>query len=227
MDGLLHEIVAHLIRIGPVVVFVVAMVETSAFIGLLVPAEATVLVAAFLAYRGHFEWVEILAASLLGGFLGDQLGYAFGRFGTPQIVGRTRLLGRLRPRDERFASDLFRRHSALAVTIGRFLSFVRTLMPWIAGASRMPYPRFLVYDLLGVTGWATASVALGYLAGESWHIVAGALGTASTVVVAGAIVAAAAIVIRRRAAARAAPSAASAAEAIAIAQTADPPAALQ
>jgi membrane protein DedA with SNARE-associated domain len=227
VDGLLHEIVAHLIRIGPIVVFVVTMVETAAFIGLLIPAEATVLVAAFLAYRGHFEWMEILAASLLGGFLGDQLGYAFGRFGGPRIAGRARLFGRVRSRDERYASDLFRRHSALAVTIGRFLSFVRTLMPWIAGASRMPYPRFLVFDLLGVTGWAVGSVALGYLAGESWHIIAGALGTASAIVVAVGIAAAAAIAIRRRAAARAAPPASATVDTIAIARPADPPAALQ
>lgn len=79
MESLLRDIIGWLTAAGPEVVFVVVMTETAFFIGLLVPAEATVLVAAYLAERGTFELEHVLAATLLGGFAGDQIGYALGR----------------------------------------------------------------------------------------------------------------------------------------------------
>jgi hypothetical protein len=78
---------------------------------------------------------------------------------------------------------MFGRHAAVAVTLARFVSFVRTLMPWFAGMTKMPYGRFLFWDLLGVLGWGIASVTAGYLAKESWHVLASVLGRASAFVV--------------------------------------------
>jgi dephospho-CoA kinase len=82
-------------------------------------------------------------------------------------------------RHERSAQQLFRQRSILAVSVARFISFVRTLMPWFAGMSGMTYGKFLAYDLLGVLGWGSLSVLAGYAAGGSWHVVADALGVLS------------------------------------------------
>ncbi|HEX7119160.1 MAG TPA: DedA family protein [Longimicrobiales bacterium] len=210
MESLLQEIITLLIAIGPWVVFAVAAVETAAFVGLVIPAEATVLVAAFMADRGYFALGEIVAATLCGGAVGDQAGYLLGRHGGTRIVARGHRLGRLWSRYEASTTDLFRRHAALSVTLARFLSFIRTLMPWFAGMSRMPYPRFLVFDLLGVLGWGLGSIALGYLAGESWDRVASALGTAGGVAVALLVAVALVLLRRRRRRAGAAPAAAGA-----------------
>lgn len=198
MESLLHGIIDLLVGAGPWVVFAVVAVETAGFVGLLVPAEATVLVAAFLADRGYFAVEEILAATVLGGLAGDQTGYALGRFGGARIAARGGWLGRAWRRHEFVATDLFRRHSTLSVTLARFLSFIRTLMPWFAGMSRMPYGRFLLFDLLGVLGWALGSVALGYLVGESWRMIAGALGTAGGIALALLALALLAAAYRRR-----------------------------
>jgi dephospho-CoA kinase len=183
VDALLHDIIALLIQAGPWIVFLVTAAETAIFLGLLVPAEATVLVAAFMADIGYFDVRQVLLATLLGGFLGDQLGYALGRFGGRRAAARGGRLGRLWRRHEARATLLFKQRSILAITLARFISFVRTLMPWFAGMTRMPYPRFLAYDILGVAGWGTASVTAGYLAGRSWQALASGLGTLSTIVV--------------------------------------------
>ena len=181
MEFLLRDIVALLLGIGPWVVFVVVAVETAAFVGLLVPAEATVLIAAFLADRGYFEFGDIAAAALGGALLGDQCGYLLGRLGGTRMVAHDSRSAW--SRYEPAASGLFRRHSALSVTLARFLSFVRTLMPWFAGMSRMPYGRYLVFDLLGVLGWGLGSIALGYVVGESWRLAASTLGTVSGITI--------------------------------------------
>jgi dephospho-CoA kinase len=180
LESLLQDIIQLLLAAGPWIVFVVTAAETALFLGLLLPAEATVLVAAFMAELGYFDLEDVLLATLLGGFIGDQVGYALGRFGGRQAAARVGYVGRMWRRHEARATLLFRRRSILSVTLARFVSFVRTLMPWFAGMSGMSYPRFLLYDTLGVLGWGVGSVAAGYMAGRSWHILAGLLGTVST-----------------------------------------------
>lgn len=183
MEALLHDIIQLLIRVGPWIVFVVAATETAFFLGLLIPAEATVLVAAFMADAGYFRIEDVLLATLLGGLTGDHAGYVLGRVYGRRAAAREGRLGRLWRRYEARATLLFRRKSILAVTTARFISFVRTLMPWFAGMTGMSYGRFFIYDLLGVLGWGCGSVAAGYLAGRSWQALASALGTASTMIV--------------------------------------------
>ena len=198
MEPLLQDIVALLLSVGPWVVFVVVAIETAAFVGLLVPAEATVLIAAFLADRGYFEFGDIAAATLGGALVGDQCGYVLGRVGGTRMVAPGHRLGRIWARYEPAATGLFRRHAALSVTLARFLSFIRTLMPWFAGMSRMPYGRFLLFDALGILGWGLGSIALGYLVGESWRLVASTLGTVSAVAVGGLAVAGLVLLHRKR-----------------------------
>lgn len=183
MESLLQDIIDLLIRVGPWIVFAVTASETAFFIGLLIPAEATVLVAAFMANAGHFELRHVILATILGGLTGDNLGYLLGRFGGRRMTARGGRIGRMWQRHEPRAAALFEKKSLLSVTAARFISFVRTLMPCFAGMSGMPWPRFFVFDLLGVLGWGLGSIAAGYLAGRSWHVMASALGTASTVIV--------------------------------------------
>lgn len=198
MESLLSDIIALLQQAGPGIVFVITAAETAFFIGLLLPAEATVLVAAFMADLGYFRLGDVLLATLLGGFAGDQVGYLLGRFGGRRAVASEGRIGRLWRQQEPRATALFKRRAIYSVSLARFISFVRTLMPWFAGMSGMPYRQFLIYDIIGVTGWGVASVMAGYLAGRSWEVLATALGTFSSVVVIALIVAAIVAVARNR-----------------------------
>jgi membrane-associated protein len=68
--------------------------------------------------------------------------------------------------------------------MGRFTAFLRAVMPGLAGASRMQYPRFLVFNVLGGVMWGTACVLLGYFAAHSISKVTHYLGVTSGVIVA-------------------------------------------
>jgi len=183
LEQALGHIIDFLRAVGPEVVFLMTLVETAFFIGLLIPAEATVLVASFLAADGVFELEYVLGATILGALTGDQIGYFLGRYGGRRFAARGGRIGRLWARYEPKATAMFGRHAAVAVTLARFVSFVRTLMPWFAGMTKMPYGRFLFWDVLGVLGWGIASVAAGFLAKESWLVLANVLGRASALVV--------------------------------------------
>src|SRR5439155_24101418 len=92
-----------------------------------------------------------------------------------RVVGRERWT-----RARRF----LRRRGATAVFFGRFIGVLRALVPAIAGDSRMPYPRFLLWNVAGALVWAPAAVLAGYLAGPSYRALERWLGRGSLVLAA-------------------------------------------
>ncbi len=172
--------------------------ETALLIGLLLPSEATVILAAFFANRGAFPVWQVFVAAVIGGLAGDQVAFWLGRKRGEAGERRHGRLARLWERYEPAVRRLFEKKSALAITTARFISFVRTLMPAFAGMSDMPYSRFFIFDLIGVIGWAATSVAIGYLAGANWQRVAGAIGTIGIALAIVAMSAAVWFVRRRR-----------------------------
>lgn len=170
------------------ILFLMAAAETAFVTGLAVPAGIATALAAFLAAEGHLPLLPVAAAATAGAAVGDTVGFWLGRrFGRSLLEGEGRVRTAARRHEPR-VSALFGRHPAYAVSLARTVSFVRTLMPWAAGMSRMTYPRYLAYDALGVAGWAATYLIAGTLAGRSWRWVSGALGTgwAALFLVAGA-----------------------------------------
>jgi membrane protein DedA with SNARE-associated domain len=87
----------------------------------------------------------------------------------------------------------------LAVFLGRFVAFLRAVMPFLAGTSRMRYRRFLAFNAAGGLAWGIGSVVLGYLAGNSYAAIEKTFGRDAALVVAGvAVVALIVWTIRRR-----------------------------
>jgi len=182
---------------GYVVVFLGAALESSAFLGLLVPGESLVIVSGALAAAGLFELPTLIAVVSAGAVLGDSIGYEMGRhLGRPWLLRRGARLGFHRDRIEA-VDAFFERHGGKAVLIGRFVGFLRALAPFVAGSARMPYARFLAYNVAGAIPWTVACVFLGYFLGETWPIAEKWVGRAG-LVVGVVIVASAAWWLRRR-----------------------------
>ena len=182
---------------GYVVVFLGAALESSAFLGLLVPGESLVIVSGVLASAGLFKLPTLIAVVSTGAVVGDSIGYELGRrLGRPWLLRRGALLGFRRDRVEA-VDEFFKRHGGKAVLIGRFIGFLRALVPFVAGSSRMPYGRFLVYNVAGSILWTLACVFLGYFLGAAWPIAEKWVGRAG-LVLGVVVVAVAAWWLRRR-----------------------------
>jgi membrane-associated protein len=171
-----------LLALGPLLLFAMAFTETSVPAGLLVPAGVSLALAAVLAHGGYLEWPPVLLAAGVGALAGDSTGYWLGRSGSRRFQSLPGFAGRVVGGSQRAASRLFRGPPFLSVSVARMASFVRTLMPAAAGMSGLTYPRFLVYDVLGVGLWLVLYVGIGILAGESWRVASGLLGTGWAVV---------------------------------------------
>lgn len=182
------------------VVFGLAALEASAFIGLFVPGELAVLLGGVLAFQHKVSLVPIAVAASVGAIVGDSIGYAIGARLGPRILASR--LGRMvgRERMDR-ANRYLREHGTKAVIVGRFTAALRVLVPGLAGMARMPYGRFLLANVIGGILWATSFTTLGFVAGSAWRRIERAAGRASLillalVIVVGAIVVAARWVVR-------------------------------
>jgi membrane-associated protein len=143
-------------------VFLLSTLETAAFVGLAVPGEVAVILGGVLASRGHVPLWAVLAAGVAGPLVGDSIGYRVGgRYATKKLKGRAL------KRWER-AKKLLEEKGGPAVFFGRFAAFLRSLMPAAAGAAKMPYRKFLLFDVPAAVLWGVGSVLLGYFAGSEW-----------------------------------------------------------
>lgn len=154
-----------------VAVGLLAAAESSMGVGLFVPGETAMLVGGFVASQGNADYRLMLVVAVAGAITGDSVGYEIGRRFGP-AVRRTRL-GR-RVGDERWdrAQEYLSTRGGKAIFFARFVAVVRSVVPAIAGISRMRYRRFLAFNALGGVTWAAIYVTLGFVAGRSYDEVA-------------------------------------------------------
>ena len=167
---------ANVAAYGPLLVGVMALFETALIIGLVLPTEPTIIVATAFALEGHFSFSTVVVAALAGAALGDSCGFVLGRFGRRRFLRSRGRVGRMARRHQDRTSLLFERHGVLAISLARMIPFARTLMPLAAGSARLSYRRFLVFDLLGVAGWAMMGLGFAYGAARGWEIGVESLG---------------------------------------------------
>ncbi len=149
-------------------VFAMPMLESSAFLGFVFPGEITLIIGGILAYQGTVPLAAVLVLGSVGAVLGDSIGYGVGR-----RWGRTMLDGSLGRFVQHHHFDRAETYLAArggkAVFLGRFTAALRVMIPGLAGMARMPYRRFLVFNVAGGVGWVVMSVLLGYAGGSSWE----------------------------------------------------------
>jgi membrane protein DedA with SNARE-associated domain/membrane-associated phospholipid phosphatase len=151
-------------------------------VGVPLPGETALVLAAALAAQGRLSLDGVIASAALGAILGATGGYWLGRGAGRMLLERPP--GWLRLRPERLARlrGYFETHGALTVCLARFVAFFRTVVGILAGASGMPFGRFSVYNALGSVLWATAVGTVGYFFGQNLPRLQRALGRAGTAV---------------------------------------------
>jgi membrane-associated protein len=185
--------------------FAFALAESGLGLGAIVPGEVAI---SSLATKtdGTVPLVLLGIAVALGASAGDHLGYVVGRVSGPRLRG-SRLIARLgRERWDR-ASELMQAHGFWAILVSRLLPFVRTVMPAVAGAAHLRYPRFALASVLGAAGWSAAWVGAGAGLAATGLLDNTPLVVAAVVLVALLAVVAKIVQRRRRAAATARPNA--------------------
>ena len=137
--------------------------ETAIGLDLVVPGEAG-LVAVGAAANGEVSVVPVIVAAAIGATAGDVTSYVLGRKFGHKLLERFALTRRLVPALER-AESTIDRHGGKAVFFARFVGALRAVVPFVAGSARMPFGRFLAWNVAASAIWCTTVVLVGYHVG--------------------------------------------------------------
>src|SRR5256886_13123441 len=149
---------------GYVVLFVLVALES---LGIPLPGETALVTAGAWAALGHLSIYAVVATAVAAAVIGDNGGYWIGRAGGIALGRRYGRFIHLNESHLERARVFFERHGPKTGFIGRFIALLRTWAAVLAGAARMPYGRFMLYNALGAVCWAGAVGALGYVFGRN------------------------------------------------------------
>jgi membrane-associated protein len=160
-------------HVGLPILFVLIAVES---MGVPLPGETALFAASILASKGRFSIEAVIAIAATAAILGDNVGYLIGRNALRRLVDRPGRWAAGRRRMVERGEEFFARRGSAAVFFGRWLPGLRVVTSWLAGADRMPWPRFLLWNALGGIAWATTIGAVAYVLGRSASGSLGAIG---------------------------------------------------
>ncbi|MDQ1247643.1 MAG: rane-associated protein [Actinomycetota bacterium] len=182
MEAFLEQFPAWLFY---VVVWGIVYAETGLLLGFLLPGDSLLFAAGLLAARpGGANAAVVAAGVFVAAVAGDQTGYSLGiRFGRPYTDRRG---PRIREGVAR-AEEFYRTYGWLSLVAARFIPWVRTFTPFVAGVARMHRGRFLAANVVGALCWGVGLVALGYWAYQVPWLRDAALVIAVTVVMASVV----------------------------------------
>ena len=145
--------------------FLIIFVETGLVLMPFLPGDSLLFVVGALAGAGlmNYPWVMVLLVA--AAVLGDQVNYSIGRYFGPRVFGweQSRWFNR-RAFDQ--AHGFYERYGGITLVLARFMPFVRTFVPFVAGVAEMSRGKFSFYNIIGALIWVTSLVTAGYLFGN-------------------------------------------------------------
>lgn len=143
--------------------FLFVFIETGILLAFFLPGDSVLFAAGFIAASREDTSIVILVSVIfLAAFLGDQLGFVLGRhFGRPYLDKyEAPKIRKMIARAERF----YEKYGYSAIILARFYPWIRTIVPAVAGISRMNYYKFLSANIIGAFLWGVGITMLGYYA---------------------------------------------------------------
>jgi membrane-associated protein len=144
-----------------VVLNLIVFTETGLLFGFLLPGDSLLVTAGIVAQTVDWPILPLLLTLCVSAMVGDTVGYWIGYKAGPAIFNRPS--SRFFKRDHLLAARAFYElHGGKTIIIARFMPFIRTFAPVVAGAARMEYKRFLLFNVVGGIGWVCSMLLFGY-----------------------------------------------------------------
>ena len=148
-----------------VLLFAIIFVETGFVVMPFLPGDSLLFVAGALCAVGGMDLYVLMALLTTAAILGDALNYSIGRFVGNKVFSweDSRWFNR-KAFDQ--AHAFYEKYGPITIVLGRFMPFIRTFAPFVAGVAHMRYPIFAFYNIVGGILWVCSLTALGYWIGE-------------------------------------------------------------
>jgi membrane-associated protein len=150
---------------GAPLVCTIVFIETGFFVGFFLPGDSLLITAGIFSYAGVIPLKWLLLPVMFCAIAGDQVGYWIGRSAGSALYRREDSFFFRRSHLQQ-AHDFYEKYGGRAVILARFMPIVRTFCPPVAGAAKMPYSRYLLFDVLGGVFWIGTMILGGYSLGH-------------------------------------------------------------
>src|SRR5699024_5675340 len=184
-SGVMDKLLQPLFELPSLTVYILIAVlcwtEAAFFLGFVTPGELAVVVGGILASRGQLEMDTLLGIVLVATVLGNATGFYLGRRWGEALLGWAPLQRFFGP-SIRKAQSFMARRGEWAIVLGRVSTPTRIIVPFLAGASGVPYRRFRLFAIPASLVWAVVWAVLGFVLGESWGVLREISGTAALLV---------------------------------------------
>jgi len=150
---------------GYLVLNAVVFAETGLAAGFFFPGDSLLVVAGLFAAKGDLNITVLLGTLTVSAIIGDAVGYYTGSKLGPHLFKRQESL-LFKPSHLRKAHEFYEKYGGKTIIIARFVPFVRTFAPIVAGAAGMTYSKFAAYNVFGGTLWVFSMLLTGYFLGR-------------------------------------------------------------
>ncbi|TXI11051.1 MAG: hypothetical protein E6Q68_06995 [Polynucleobacter sp.] len=148
-----------------VLLFAIIFVETGLVVMPFLPGDSLLFVAGAIAAVGGMSLPILLLLLVIAAITGDALNYAIGRWLGPKVFQweSSRWFNK-----DAFnkTHDFYEEYGPITIVVGRFLPFIRTFAPFVAGVAQMSYSKFTAFNMTGGILWVGSLTSLGYVIGE-------------------------------------------------------------
>ena len=145
--------------------FAVIFVETGLVVMPFLPGDSLLFVVGALCGLGLMELGIVMPLLVVAAVLGDQMNYSIGRYFGPKVWHweHSRFFNK---RAFQQAHDFYEQYGGITIMLARFLPFIRTFVPFVAGVADMSRRKFTMYNVVGALVWVISLIVAGYLFGN-------------------------------------------------------------
>jgi undecaprenyl-diphosphatase len=154
--------------LGYLIISVLAFFESFAFVGLIIPGSVAVIIGGFLVAQGVMDIVDLFIFTSIGAILGDSLSFYLGQKGVISFKESNRIF---KPSLLLKGELFFKKHGGKSVFWGRFVGWVRPIVPFVAGVFNLDKKTFYFWNILSGLLWAITHIALGFFFGQAWETI--------------------------------------------------------
>lgn len=150
---------------GAPLICTIVFVETGFFVGFFLPGDSLLVTAGIFSAAGVIPLKWLLWPVMLCAITGDQIGYWIGRSAGAALYRREDSFF-FRRSHLQHAREFYEKYGGRAVILARFVPIIRTFCPPVAGAAKMPYGRYLAFDIFGGVFWVATMILGSYFLGR-------------------------------------------------------------
>lgn len=146
-------------------IFLIIFLETGLVVTPFLPGDSLIFILGALAAAGALNIIWLLVLLAAAAILGDTVNYWIGHHFNRKVL-KTGKIRFVKKEHLKNAYDFYEKHGGKTIIIARFIPFVRTFAPFVAGITHMKYRKFISYNIIGGIAWTAGFVLAGYYLGS-------------------------------------------------------------